>query len=44
MNPTTEAEIALLMVDEAELAAKGRWGGQPAPPRWLPPWGRKGRL
>jgi hypothetical protein len=36
-RPTTEAGIATLIVDEAELAAKGRWGGQPEPPRWIPP-------
>jgi hypothetical protein len=36
MTPTTEAEFASVIVDEAELAASGRWGGQPEPPRWIP--------
>jgi hypothetical protein len=43
MNPTTEAEIAALIVDEGELASRGRWGGQPQPSRWRPSWGRRGR-
>ena len=43
INPSTEAEIAMLIVGEAELAAKGRWGGQPAPTRWRPSPGGKRR-
>ena len=35
--------IDMLIVDEAELATKGRWGGQPEPSRWRPAWGRKDR-
>jgi hypothetical protein len=36
MNPSNEAEIAMLIVSEAELAANGRWGGHPEPSRWIP--------
>jgi hypothetical protein len=43
MIPTTAAAIAALIVDEAELAARGRWGGQPQPPRWRPSWGVRRR-
>jgi hypothetical protein len=32
----TEREIAAGIVDEAELAARGRWGGGPTPRRWTP--------
>jgi hypothetical protein len=36
MNPSGEAEIAMLVVSEAELATVGRWAGEPQPPRWVP--------
>jgi hypothetical protein len=41
INPTTEVEIAALIVSETELLARGRWGGEPEPPRWRPSWGRR---
>ena len=36
INPTNAVEIAALVVDEANLARLGRWGGNPAPKRWIP--------
>jgi hypothetical protein len=41
--PTTAAQIAMLIVDEKELAALGRWGGEPEPSRWRPSWRGSGR-
>jgi hypothetical protein len=38
MNPKTLAELAALIVDEADLARLGRWGGEPQPQRWVPAW------
>jgi len=35
----TEAEIAAMIVDEADMVRLGRWGGRPAPKKWLPPAG-----
>jgi hypothetical protein len=32
----TEREIATQIVGEAELLTCGRWGGGPAPKRWIP--------
>ena len=35
INPKCSAEIAALIVNEADMARLGRWGGNPAPKRWI---------
>jgi len=44
MTPPTLVEIATMIVSEPDLTRYGRWRGQPAPRRWVPPIGWRPRV